>query len=146
MSRDEWNKSGFEEGVSWQGIVRNVLKDYELETGKKLEWVAAEHQNIKNPHTHILIKATYKDRDGVSHKLHLNKNNIKNLSNRFQKEIDRTRGFHIEPPDRAKQLQMKKQLASKGMGIGEEFAKNLIIQLQRKYREEQLKREYERER
>ncbi|PEU54963.1 hypothetical protein CN395_25065 [Priestia megaterium] len=143
MSRDEWNKSGFQPGVSYQSIVRNVIKDYELRTGKKLDWVAAEHQKGNNPHVHILIKATYTDRDGVRHKLFLPKNDLSQLRKDFNKEIDRQRGFKIEPPNRQKRL--NKQLTKKGkgleMGIGAAFTKNLIQELQMKVKREQMERE-----
>lgn len=99
MSGDEWNRSDFEPG-DYQKMIRNVMNDYELHTGRKLNWVAAEHRNPDHPHVHVVVKATYTDRDGIEHRLKLTHEDRQFFKDAFQQEKNRTRGFELERPER----------------------------------------------
>lgn len=44
MSGGEWDDSGFKPG-DYQEIVRRVMKEWEIQKGYRLNWVAAEHRN-----------------------------------------------------------------------------------------------------
>ncbi|MFB9324252.1 hypothetical protein, partial [Cryptosporangium minutisporangium] len=97
MSGDEWNRSGFEPG-DFQTLVRNVMKDYEQQTGKRLTWIAAEHRTPGHPHVHVLVKSVYHDKDGVPYRLKFDKDDSNFLKNSFQREKNYLRGFEVERP------------------------------------------------
>lgn len=67
MSGNEWEKSGFEYG-DYKTLVRETMKKFEMRTGKKLTWIAAEHFKDGHPHAHVMINGVYTDRDGVQRK------------------------------------------------------------------------------
>jgi hypothetical protein len=74
------------------------MKEWELKTGYRLQWVAAEHRNPDHPHCHVAIRAAYTDRDGVEHRLKISNEDRKFFREQFQrtKEIYRP----IDPPPR----------------------------------------------
>jgi hypothetical protein len=97
MSQDEWNRSGFEMG-DYKQLVRDTLHTFEIETGKRLTWIAAEHHDDGHPHVHVLVKATYHDRDGVEHLLQIKPEERQLLREAFQDSKNYKRGFELEPP------------------------------------------------
>ncbi|MCU6603817.1 hypothetical protein OCO53_25590 [Peribacillus frigoritolerans] len=135
MSGDEWNKSGFGEG-DYQKMIRNVMKDYELKTGRKLEWVAAEHRNPDHPHVHVAVKATYQDKDGIHHRLKISNEDRKFFKQAFQQEKNMLRGFELE---QHKERPYEQNRPSRGNA---DFIDNLFRQIEREMREKE--REYER--
>jgi hypothetical protein len=105
MSRDEWERSEFEHG-DYQRVVRNVMKNFEIKKGYRLEWVAAEHRKEENPHVHCVIKGTYKDKDGIERRLRITSEDKDLLIREFKEELDRIRGFEL--PDREYEKQFNR--------------------------------------
>lgn len=66
LSRKDFDACGL---TSWKPVVREAMKTFELKTGKRLEWVAAEHPTPTHPHAHVAIKAVYTARDGSRRRL-----------------------------------------------------------------------------
>jgi hypothetical protein len=60
----------------WREIVREVLHKYELETHRKLDWIASHHDNLERPHCHVVIKAVYETECAGRHRLRLNKDEV----------------------------------------------------------------------
>jgi hypothetical protein len=111
MSGDEWKRSGFEPG-DYQSMIRQVMKEWEIKKGIKLDWVAAEHRNPDHPHCHVVIRAAYKDRDGFEHKLKIDDNDRKFFRACFQETKDIERGFPLPPReyDRYKEYSFDKPI------------------------------------
>lgn len=97
MSQDEWDRSGFVMG-DYKNMVRTALRDYEINTGKRLTWIASEHHDPGHPHVHVLIKATYHDRDGVEKRLMIRPEDRDMIRGYFQDAKNYIRGFEVEPP------------------------------------------------
>ena len=144
MSGDEFNRSGFEYG-DYKSLVRNVIQKYELEKGIKLEWAAAEHFKETHPHCHVVIKSTFKDRDGVEHRLTLSKEDVEWFKNSFELEKDQMRGFTKEHLLRQKHLELKRNRPNgmpKRTSRGTQLLDALIYQIKRKAQEKE--HDYER--
>lgn len=71
MSGDEWNRGNYMDG-DYQSMIRNIMKDWQLERGITVEWVCALHDEKGHPHAHVVIKSVMKDSDGVERKLNIN--------------------------------------------------------------------------
>ena len=84
MSGKEWEQSGFQPG-DYQKMIRDVMKELEVKNGYTLKWVAAEHRNPDHPHAHVVIRASYFDRDGVERKLELSDSDRRFLREQWQK-------------------------------------------------------------
>lgn len=133
MSQDEWDRSGFKMG-DYKELVRNTLHNFEIETGKRLSWIGAEHHDPGHPHVHVLVKATYHDRDGVEHRLKIGLEEREKLRTYFQEEKNYMRGFELEPPQ---QHEMNKDFTK---------SVNMINDLTLNYLNQELaKAEWERE-
>lgn len=68
-----------EVGVRWPDVVREALRDYELQTRRRLDWIAVVHDDPKHPHAHVIIKATYQDQAGRTRKLSLRKPELERI-------------------------------------------------------------------
>lgn len=69
LSGDEYKKSG----LNFKEFIRESMSGYEVFSGKKLTWIAAEHMNCTHPHIHISIKTVYEDKYGNKHRLYFNR-------------------------------------------------------------------------
>lgn len=138
MSGDEWKRSNFIDG-DYQTMVRNMMKDWQLEKGITVDWVAAEHNEDGHPHIHVAIKSTFKDSDGVEKRLKIMPEDRKFFKEAFREEKKRIRGFDIEPQqrnfDRSKRL--NQEIA------GKELFNALVFQIKQRMKENE--REIERE-
>jgi hypothetical protein len=85
LRREDFDRSGMGD---WKGLVRDVMRTYELETKRKLQWIASEHHNEKHPHCHVIIKAVYTDQAGNRRQFRLNRWELQRI-----KEIT---GRHLE--------------------------------------------------
>jgi hypothetical protein len=132
MSGDEWNRSGFEE-QDFRKMIRDIMKDFELQKGITISWVAAEHNESGHPHVHVSIKATYKDRDGVEHRLKITPEDKKFFKQAFKEAKDKTRGFEL--PDRPREIPVRP--------LNTDLLDNLIFQINQRLREEEYERERE---
>lgn len=108
MSGDEWEKSGFEP-EDYKIMIRNIMKDYELKTGRTINWAAAAHMNAGHPHVHLVMKATYTDKDGIEHRLKIDNEDRKFFAQAFTREKNRIRGFEIEKPEREYERHQNRQ-------------------------------------
>ena len=133
MSRDEWERSGFQPG-DYKEIIREVMKRYEMTTGKRLDWICSEHGNIANPHAHCLIKAVYLDRDGVPFRFKIEKTDQKLFKELFQEVKNDIRGFELEPPHKQYE-QQKEQEFNKTISNVKDVAKPLLDSIKRRIEE-----------
>lgn len=136
MSGDEFKKSGFRE-EDYKTMVRNIMEDWQLKEGKRVEWVGAIHNEDGHPHVHIAIKSTYKDRDGIERKLNLSVGREERewFRKQFREEKDQIRG--PEWNDRYRRGRNKGQ----SLDITKQFVKNLKFQIKMR----QLEAEYEKD-
>ncbi|MDQ0808044.1 hypothetical protein [Priestia megaterium] len=142
MSRDEWKKSGFEPG-DYKKFIREVMNKYEMTTGKRLTWIAAEHLNENNPHAHVIIKAVYHDRDNVPFRLKIDKNDREVFRELFQEVKNDARGFELERPH--KYEYSKENSFSKTDNKAKDVAKPLLQEVKRRIEEARRQGERERE-
>lgn len=98
LPRDQFERCGLQQ---WREVVRDVMAAYERETGKRLEWIAAQHDNERHPHCHVIIKAVY-EKDGAFKRLHLSKGDLQRFrrltGERLQYERTQQRAIERPPP------------------------------------------------
>lgn len=133
MSGDEYNRSGFEDG-DYKKIIRNVMKDWEIKTGYRLDWVAASHLSEGHPHTHVAIRAAYKDRDGIEHRLKISNEDRKFFSESFQKHKEIIRPF--DPPSREHSYELERPFT-----LDTSLLDSLMFQIKRNLEQEEWERE-----
>lgn len=141
MSGNEWERGNYLSG-DYQTMIRNVMKDWQLERGITVEWVAAEHNEKGHPHVHVVIKSVMKDSSGVERRLKMTPEDKEWFKNAFQEEKSRMiklRGGR-EPITKERQQQRQKPQLSK------DLLNNLTYRIQQRLREEELKRQMERDR
>lgn len=107
LPREEFERVGLQD---WRQVVRDVMARYERESGRRLEWIAANHDNPTHPHCHVIIKAVYEKETGERHKLRFDRADLKLLRQITGRELayhreqvradERVNGRMIEP-DRA---------------------------------------------
>lgn len=139
MSQDEWDRSGFK-AEDYKTLIRNTLKQWELEKGYRLKWAASVHMNEGHPHCHAIIKAVYTDRDAIQHRLKINDEDRKFFGEQFDKEKTALRGFEL--PSREERMQEKQHPHNKGFAL--DFIDQMLYQAQRQLEQEQYEREQER--
>lgn len=93
FSEEQWKNCGY---TSWKPIAREVMDKFEQRTGKRVEWVGAEHMAKGHPHCHIAMKATYTDKDGKEHRLRLTKADVKVFKEEMRRIYERDR--HLSRP------------------------------------------------
>jgi|GEM_PF-5284254 len=71
LSGDQYRRGG---SPDWRAMIRDTMRKYEERTGRKLDWIAAIHNNHRNSHCHVLVKSVYVDQQGQKHRLRLDKN------------------------------------------------------------------------
>jgi hypothetical protein len=140
MSGDEWERSGFQPG-DYQKMIRHVMKEWEIKTGYRLDWVAAEHRNPDHPHCHVAIRAAYKDRDGIEHRLKITNVDRKFFREQFQLTKDLTRGFELPPREfeRYKERNFDKQ-------IDTSLLDNLLYRIKQEMEREEQEQELQKKR
>jgi type IV secretory pathway VirD2 relaxase len=140
MSGNEWERGNYQPG-DYQTMIRNVMKDWQLEKGITVNWVAAEHDEKGHPHTHVVIKSIFKDSDGIERRLKMTQDDkewFKKASQEEKSRMVKLRGGR-EPLPRQMPKREKPQLAK-------DLLNNLMYSIQRRLREEELKRQMERDR
>lgn len=135
MSGDEWNRSGFQPG-DYQKMVRHVMKEWELKSGYRLEWVAAEHRNPDHPHCHVAIRAAYTDRDGIEHRLKITNEDRKFFREQFQKTKEQFRPYD-PPPRELSQYREREQ----PLFIDTSFIDNLFYRIKHDLEREEFEKE-----
>jgi hypothetical protein len=134
MSGDEWNKSGFEAG-DYQKMIRKIMKDFEIQKGYRLNWVAAEHRNPDHPHCHVVIKGSYTDKDGIEHRLKISNEDRKFFREQFQQTKEVTRPY--DPPPRGYEMKP----SNSPIDLGTDFVKQLMYEINRDLEQEEWERE-----
>lgn len=81
--------------ADWREVVREVLTKYELETHRKLDWIASHHPNPERPHCHVVIKAAYTTEDGQLKKLFLNHREVERIKQVLERSLS-ARGLSPE--------------------------------------------------
>lgn len=76
LNRSDFDRAGM---TDWRDEVREIMRTYELESGKKLEWIASYHDNEGHPHCHVIIRATYTNQSGQQKKLFLNRQEVQKV-------------------------------------------------------------------
>jgi len=66
-------------GIHWPDVVREVMRHYEIQTGKRLDWIAVEHPDPRHRHVHLVLKGVFTDRAGRSKRLFLGRAEIERI-------------------------------------------------------------------
>lgn len=104
LPREEFERTGLED---WRQVVRGVMAAYERESGRRLDWIAANHDNPTHPHCHVIIKAVYERDSGERRKLRFDKADLRLLRQITGRELayhreqvralERASGRFLEP-------------------------------------------------
>lgn len=140
MSGNEWERGNYQLG-DYQIMIRNIMKDWQLERGITVDWVAAEHDERGHPHVHVVIKSVMKDSDGIERRLKIIPEDKQWFKKAFQEEKSRMvqlRGGREPMTREVQQRRQKPQLAR-------DILNNLTYRIQQRLREEELKRQMERD-
>lgn len=86
----------------WREVVREVLRSYELQTRRRLDWIASHHPNPERPHCHVIIKATYATEDGKQKKLFLNRQEVDRIKETLARSLE-ARGLTPERPGQTRE-------------------------------------------
>lgn len=86
LSREGYDRYGIRD---WKPIVREVMRTYERESGRKLQWIAAQHDNPTHPHCHLIIKAVLEKENGQRNKLWLSQDDL----SKFREITGRVLGY-----------------------------------------------------
>lgn len=135
MSGDEWNRSGFEAG-DYQKMIRHVMKEWEIKTGYRLDWVAAEHRNPDHPHCHVAIRAAYKDRDGIERNLEVSNEDRKFFREQFQRTKEMYRP--IDPPPRELRYEQERPI---NFNLETTLLDNLVYKIKQELQREEFERD-----
>lgn len=140
--QDQWDRSGW---ASWKPVVREALVNYEQATGKRLDWIAAEHMAKGHPHVHIGIKATCTDAAGTQHRLRLQMRDVKLLRDEFQRIYERDRYLHrsVDQELRREEQQQESRLMGRVAG---DLLRKLARAAEREHRHQEMERQRQRER
>lgn len=87
LSREEFERCGL---TDWREVTREVMRTYEQESGRKLTWIASQHDNPTHPHCHIIVKAVYEDPSGQRRKLTLTREDLR----QFRRITGRVLAYH----------------------------------------------------
>jgi hypothetical protein len=146
MSGDEWERSGFQEG-DYQEMVRRMMKDWQLERGIKVDWVAAVHPEPGHPHVHVAIKSVYTDRDGVERRLKMDiKEERAWFKQAFRHEKNRIRGFDLPEYEYERDRERGSKIINKEPDFGKDLLNNLVYQIKMRQLEAERQKEYEMQR
>ncbi|MBY0077962.1 hypothetical protein H7K13_23840 [Priestia aryabhattai] len=143
MSGDEFKRSGFVE-EDYKKMVRNLMEDWQLKEGKRVNWVAALHNEDGHPHVHVAIKSTYTDRNGIERRLKMDvKTEREWFRKQFREEKDLIRGHDWYEKDRQFRFRERGRDKSLTNGIAGDFVKNLIFEMKKRQLEEAYERDIE---
>jgi hypothetical protein len=140
MSGNEWERGNYLPG-DYQTMIRNIMKDWQLERGITVDWVAAEHDEKGHPHVHIVIKSVMKDSNGVERRLKMTPEDKKWFKNAFQEEKSRMVKLRGGREPLTREIQRKREKPQ----LAKDILNNLTYRIQQRLREEELKRQMERE-
>jgi hypothetical protein len=138
LTREDFERCGLSD---WKETVREVMRTYERETGRKLTWIASQHDNPTHPHCHIIVKAIYEDQNGRHRKLVMTKEDLR----RFRQVTGRVLAYHraqVRALERAAGIQVHQR----ALVAGESFMRQLwkMIDQERQRRESEAERAHQR--
>lgn len=137
FSQAQWDNCGY---ASWKPLAREVMQRFEERTGKRLEWVAAEHLKKGHPHCHVAIKSVWTDEQGKRHRLRFGKEDMKVLKEEMRRVYERDRQMS-RPVEKA----LKKEAwAIKGPQLAK-ATRTIMDRLATAMRQEQARQEAERQ-
>lgn len=138
LSREEFEKTGLD---SWKPIIREAMANLEARWGKRLDWVAAEHQNVDHPHCHVVIRASHPDTTGRSRQLRINREQLKEVRREVGRIVTREKGLyrdHGAPERGAKGISL-----GRGFDVWSSVISALCKAIERQARESERQREEE---
>lgn len=139
LRRQEFDQLGLKD---WRHVVRDAMGTYERETGRKLQWVAANHDNPTHPHCHVIIKAVYENNDGQQRLLRLEHRDLRKFREVADRQLDYLR-TQQRAPDRAARL--SPELERIGRLTGSLFdTLQQMIEAERRRREREDERQHQR--
>lgn len=110
LREDQFRAAGM---ADWREVARQVMRSYEVETKRKLEWIAANHPKPGQPHCHMIVKATYRDELGHQRKLRMTRADVAQIKE-IQSRVLEERGL---TPQRMHQLdRMRYTPRTSGLG------------------------------
>ncbi|BCC80208.1 MULTISPECIES: hypothetical protein [Bacillus] len=136
MSGDEWERSQFSPG-DYQRVIRNVMKEWEIQKGIRVDWIAAEHRTEGHPHVHVVVAGFYKDRDGIEHRLKITNEDRKFLKQEFDCAKTRIRGFEL--PTREERMQERNFYPK--FNLERDITDAFFREVERRMYEEEMERE-----
>ncbi len=134
LSREEFDRCGL---TDWREVTREVMQTYERETGRKLTWIASQHDNPTHPHCHIIVKAVYEDQSGRRRKLTLTREDLR----QFRRVTGRVLAYH-----RAQARALERAAGIPELHRGPELNYSLMKHFSRMIEEERRRRWREAER
>ncbi|MFZ5823404.1 MAG: relaxase/mobilization nuclease domain-containing protein [Bacillota bacterium] len=137
LSREEYDRCGL---TDWREVTREVMRTYEQETGRKLTWIASQHDNPTHPHCHVIVKAVYEDQDGRRRKLRLTREDLR----QFRKVTGRVLAYHRA---QARALERAGGIrAQRALAMGDSFMRSLwqMLDQERRRRERESDRAHQR--
>lgn len=95
MKRSDFDQAGM---TNFREMVREVMHTYELETRRRLEWIASFHNNQEHPHCHVVIRASYTNENGREKKLFLNRSEVQRIKEITGRAIEARLPMPERPP------------------------------------------------
>lgn len=98
LKRADFDRAGMRD---WTVVVREVLAEYELKTGRKLDWIASHHDNRNSPHSrdhphvHIYVKAVYETSGGQRRQLRIYRHDLAQIRESAAGRLE-ARGLQID--------------------------------------------------
>lgn len=137
LREDQWRAT---EWTSWKPAVREVMARFETATGKRLNWIAAEHMTRGHPHCHVAIAGVCRDQMGQERRLRITMREIKILQEEFQRIYERDRVLHrsVEQELDREQERIERPVIGRVAG---DLLRKLVQAVNRENRRHQLERE-----
>ncbi|HYG59305.1 MAG TPA: hypothetical protein VD902_14680 [Symbiobacteriaceae bacterium] len=144
LPRAEMERAGL---TDWKGFVREVMAQYETDRQIRLEWFASVHDSEAHPHTHIIIKAVYTNKDGREIRLRFNKEDLRQLRRTAGQTLAHRRWLHQAPERAARAMALEQARATTARLMGFQHALDWLtqqIQAERRRREREIEDAHQR--
>jgi hypothetical protein len=130
-------------GINWPDVVREVMREFEREQGRRLRWIAVEHPDPKHRHVHLIISGASKDMAGRDRRLFLRKPEVERIKELVAQSLE-NRGLqpeHLRPRDRPvqRQPQTRGPQMAQALGLTLEWLQQ-SIEAHRKRKQQELER------
>lgn len=130
-------------GIDWPDVVREVMREFERDQGRRLRWIAVEHPDPKHRHVHLIISGASKDMAGRDRRLLLRKPDVERIKDLVARSLE-DRGLqpeHMRQRNRPllRQQQGRGPEAAQAVGFTLEWLQQ-SIEAHRKRKERELER------